>query len=192
MSTTVKTKISILQWTKMHWLLDFSRFGYRGWSVQSFQVSFAPTRSRADVARRAGERLRAGRVPARAVGREAPRRRRRLEQPPGRHRAAAHLVFRHFEWIERAAPTARSSGPLRSSPSTGEYRAVRPPALRSPKPAQTARRVGARAESCLELQREALTRARGQKVFEDKLSGARADRPGLSKILEMLRDRDTL
>jgi DNA invertase Pin-like site-specific DNA recombinase len=44
----------------------------------------------------------------------------------------------------------------------------------------------------LELQREALTKAGCQKVFEDKLSGARTDRPGLSKILEMLRKGDTL
>lgn len=44
----------------------------------------------------------------------------------------------------------------------------------------------------LELQREALTKAGCQKVFEDKLSGARTDRPGLSKIIEMLRKGDTL
>lgn len=44
----------------------------------------------------------------------------------------------------------------------------------------------------LELQREALTKAGCQKIFEDKLSGARGDRPGLSKILELLRKGDTL
>ena len=44
----------------------------------------------------------------------------------------------------------------------------------------------------LELQREALTKAGCQKIFEDKLSGAHADRPGLSKIVEMLRKGDTL
>ena len=33
----------------------------------------------------------------------------------------------------------------------------------------------------LELQREALTKAGCQKVFEDKVSGTRADRPGLAK-----------
>lgn len=44
----------------------------------------------------------------------------------------------------------------------------------------------------LELQREALTKAGCQKVFEDKVSGTRADRPGLAKALEMLRDGDTL
>lgn len=30
------------------------------------------------------------------------------------------------------------------------------------------------------------------KVFEDKVSGTRADRPGLGKTLEMLREGDTL
>ncbi|SER72484.1 Site-specific DNA recombinase [Azotobacter beijerinckii] len=44
----------------------------------------------------------------------------------------------------------------------------------------------------LELQREALTRAGCQKVFEDKVSGTRADRPGLARALEMLREGDTL
>jgi DNA invertase Pin-like site-specific DNA recombinase len=44
----------------------------------------------------------------------------------------------------------------------------------------------------LELQREALTKAGCQKVFEDKVSGTRADRPGLAKTLEMLREGDTL
>ncbi|MDD4930213.1 MAG: recombinase family protein [Gallionella sp.] len=44
----------------------------------------------------------------------------------------------------------------------------------------------------LELQREALTRAGCQKVFEDKVSGTRNDRPGLGKAQEMLREGDTL
>jgi DNA invertase Pin-like site-specific DNA recombinase len=44
----------------------------------------------------------------------------------------------------------------------------------------------------LELQRGALTKWGCQKVFEDKISGTRADRPGLTKALEMLRDGDTL
>lgn len=44
----------------------------------------------------------------------------------------------------------------------------------------------------LELQLDALTKAGCQKVFEDMLSGTRADRPGLSKALEMLREGDTL
>lgn len=43
----------------------------------------------------------------------------------------------------------------------------------------------------LELQREALTKAGCPKVFEDKVSGTRADRPGLAKALEMLRAGDT-
>lgn len=44
----------------------------------------------------------------------------------------------------------------------------------------------------LDLQREALTRAGCQKVFEDQISGTRADRPGLAKSREMLREGDTL
>ena len=42
------------------------------------------------------------------------------------------------------------------------------------------------------MQREALINAGCEKVFEDKVSGTRADRPGLSKTLEMLREGDTL
>ena len=44
----------------------------------------------------------------------------------------------------------------------------------------------------LELQLDALTKAGCQKVFEDTISGTRADRPGLGKALEMLREGDTL
>jgi DNA invertase Pin-like site-specific DNA recombinase len=44
----------------------------------------------------------------------------------------------------------------------------------------------------LALQREALTQAGCQKIFEDQVSGVRAERPGLAKALEMLRDGDTL
>ena len=44
----------------------------------------------------------------------------------------------------------------------------------------------------LELQREALVKAGCQKVFEDKVSGTRADRPRLAKALEMLREGDAL
>ena len=44
----------------------------------------------------------------------------------------------------------------------------------------------------LTLQREALINAGCEKVFEDKVSGTRADRPGLSKTLEMLSEGDTL
>lgn len=44
----------------------------------------------------------------------------------------------------------------------------------------------------LDLQLEALAKAGCQKVFEDKISGTRAERPGLAKALEMLREGDTL
>ena len=44
----------------------------------------------------------------------------------------------------------------------------------------------------LELQHEALNKAGCQKIFEDKISGARADRPGLVMALEILREDDTL
>ena len=44
----------------------------------------------------------------------------------------------------------------------------------------------------LDLQIEALTKAGCKKVFDDKISGSRAERPGLAKALEMLRDGDTL
>lgn len=39
----------------------------------------------------------------------------------------------------------------------------------------------------LELQREALTKAGCEKVFEDKVSGTWAERPGLAKAVEILR-----
>ena len=44
----------------------------------------------------------------------------------------------------------------------------------------------------LDLQREALTKAGCQKLFEDIVSGTRADRPGLAKAMKMLRADDTL
>jgi DNA invertase Pin-like site-specific DNA recombinase len=44
----------------------------------------------------------------------------------------------------------------------------------------------------LELQTEALTQADCKKVFEDKVSGSRAERPGLAKAQEALREGDTL
>ena len=44
----------------------------------------------------------------------------------------------------------------------------------------------------LALQIEALTTAGSQKIFEDKVSGSRSERPGLAKALEMLREGDTL
>lgn len=44
----------------------------------------------------------------------------------------------------------------------------------------------------LDLQIDALTKAGCKKVFDDKISGSRAERPGLSNALEMLREDDTL
>ncbi len=43
----------------------------------------------------------------------------------------------------------------------------------------------------LDLQREALAKVGCRKLFEDKVSGTRAERPGLA-ALEMLREGDTL
>jgi DNA invertase Pin-like site-specific DNA recombinase len=44
----------------------------------------------------------------------------------------------------------------------------------------------------LQLQLETLRQAGCQKVFEDQVSGTRAERPGLAKAREMLREGDTL
>ena len=44
----------------------------------------------------------------------------------------------------------------------------------------------------LKLQLEALQRAGCEKIFEDKVSGAKADRPGLAQAIESLRPGDTL
>lgn len=44
----------------------------------------------------------------------------------------------------------------------------------------------------LELQIEALTKAGCSKIFEDKITGSRAERPGLANVLQMLREDDTL
>ncbi len=44
----------------------------------------------------------------------------------------------------------------------------------------------------LELQIEALNHAGCAKIFDDKISGSRAERPGLTKALEQLRAGDTL
>ena len=44
----------------------------------------------------------------------------------------------------------------------------------------------------LALQYDALMHAGCQKVFEDKISGTKTERPGLSLCLEMLREGDTL
>ena len=42
------------------------------------------------------------------------------------------------------------------------------------------------------MQRDALTLAGSDKIFEDMMSGTRADRPGLKLAMEVLRDGDTL
>jgi DNA invertase Pin-like site-specific DNA recombinase len=44
----------------------------------------------------------------------------------------------------------------------------------------------------LDLQVDALTKAGCKKFFDDKVSGSRAERPGLAKALEVLREGDTL
>jgi DNA invertase Pin-like site-specific DNA recombinase len=44
----------------------------------------------------------------------------------------------------------------------------------------------------LELQIDALTKAGCKKIFDDKITGTRAERPGLSKAQESLREGDTL
>jgi DNA invertase Pin-like site-specific DNA recombinase len=44
----------------------------------------------------------------------------------------------------------------------------------------------------LDMQIEALTKAGCERIFEDQISGSRAERPGLSQALEMLRADDTL
>ena len=44
----------------------------------------------------------------------------------------------------------------------------------------------------LDLQIESLTKTGCKKIFEDKISGSRAERPGLANALEMLREGDTL
>jgi DNA invertase Pin-like site-specific DNA recombinase len=44
----------------------------------------------------------------------------------------------------------------------------------------------------LDLQRKALSKAGCKKIFEDKVSGSRSERHGLSKALEVLRKGDTL
>ena len=44
----------------------------------------------------------------------------------------------------------------------------------------------------LDLQIDALSKAGCSRLFEDKMSGSRAERPGLAKALDMLREGDTL
>jgi DNA invertase Pin-like site-specific DNA recombinase len=47
-------------------------------------------------------------------------------------------------------------------------------------------------DQSLELQRDALKQAQCNQVFEDTISGSRANRPGLTQALERLREGDTL
>jgi len=47
-------------------------------------------------------------------------------------------------------------------------------------------------DQSLDLQRDALKAAGCERVYDDKVSGAKADRPGLNRALEQLRDGDTL
>ncbi len=47
-------------------------------------------------------------------------------------------------------------------------------------------------DQSLELQKDTLIKSGCLNVFEDKVSGTRADRPGLAKALEILREGDTL
>ncbi len=48
------------------------------------------------------------------------------------------------------------------------------------------------ADQNLALQKEALEKAGCERIYEDTISGTRAERPGLTKALEMLRSGDTL
>lgn len=47
-------------------------------------------------------------------------------------------------------------------------------------------------EQDLALQYDALVAAKCDRIFEDRASGAKTDRPGLSEALAYLRDGDTL
>lgn len=44
----------------------------------------------------------------------------------------------------------------------------------------------------LDLQKDALLKVGCEKIFDDHMSGAKAERPGLTKALDMCRDGDTL
>ena len=44
----------------------------------------------------------------------------------------------------------------------------------------------------LALQKEALEKAGCERIYEDTISGTRAERPGLAKAFEMLRSEDVL
>jgi len=47
-------------------------------------------------------------------------------------------------------------------------------------------------DQSLDLQHNALTQANCEKIYEDQMSGARSERPGLKIALEVLREGDTL
>jgi len=47
-------------------------------------------------------------------------------------------------------------------------------------------------EQNLSLQIDSLTQAGCERIFQDKISGAKDDRPGLNQAIEMLREGDTL
>jgi len=47
-------------------------------------------------------------------------------------------------------------------------------------------------DQSLDLQRDALVQANCEKIYEDKISGTRSERPGLEFALEVLREGDTL
>ena len=47
-------------------------------------------------------------------------------------------------------------------------------------------------DQSLTLQHDALRAAGCERIFDDKVSGAKSERPGLVKALEQLRDGDTL
>lgn len=47
-------------------------------------------------------------------------------------------------------------------------------------------------DQSLDLQREALEREGCTKIYEDKVSGLKADKPGLEKALDQMREGDTL
>ena len=44
----------------------------------------------------------------------------------------------------------------------------------------------------LDLQMDALNKIECDKIFTDKMSGARSDRPGLDEAMKFMRDGDTL
>ncbi|SFL23535.1 Resolvase, N terminal domain [Pseudovibrio ascidiaceicola] len=47
-------------------------------------------------------------------------------------------------------------------------------------------------DQSLDLQRDALLAAGCERIYDDKISGTKAERPGLTMALDQLRDGDTL